>query len=137
MPIAHLHVVDPTPEQKRELLVRASQAYAEVFDSPVDRVRIFIHSYPGDCAAVGGVPVSEGAVPAPFFNCLAISGRPIEQQQRAVKAFTDLLVDVLGVDRSAIRGMVTEANPETWGIAGEPASKVRAAEIASRAQGAS
>lgn len=136
MPIAHLHVVDPTPEQKRELLVRASQAYADVFESPVDRVRIFIHSYAADCAAVGGVPVSEGAAPAPFFNCLAMGGRPIEQQQRAVKAFTDLLADVLGVDRSVIRGMVTGVNPETWGIAGEPASKVRAAEIASRAEGA-
>lgn len=134
MPIAHLHVIDPTPEQKRELLQRASEAYAEAFESPVERVRVFIHAYPADCAAVGGIPVSEGAPPAPFFSLLAMGGRPIEQQQRAVKVFTDLLEDVLGVDRSLIRGMVTEANPDTWGIAGEPASKVRAAELAARAQ---
>lgn len=135
MPIAHLHVIEPTPAQKRELLVRASQAYAEAFESPLDRVRIFIHSYPADCAAVGGVPVAEGAAAAPFFTCLAMGGRPIEQQQRALRAFTDLLEEVLGIDRSVIRGVVTEVNPDTWGIAGEPASEVRAAEIAVRADG--
>lgn len=135
MPIAHLHVVDPTPEQRRELLLRASQAYAEAFESPIDRVRVFLHAYPGDCASVGGVPVSEGAPAAPFFNLLALGGRPIEQRQRAVKVFTHLLEEVLRVDRNVIRGMVTEANPDTWGIAGEPASKVRAAEIAARQQG--
>lgn len=135
MPIAHLHVIEPTPEQKRDLLLRASQAYAEVFESPIERVRVFLHAYPADCAAVGGVSVGEGAPSAPFFSLLAMGGRPIEQQQRAVKAFTDLLEDVLGIDRSVIRGMVTEVNPDTWGIAGEPASEVRAAEIAARAEG--
>lgn len=135
MPIAHLHIVDPTPEQRVELLKRASHAYAEVFESPVDRVRVFLHAYPADCAAVGGVPVSEGGTASPFFSLLAMGGRPIDQQQRAIVAFTDLIEEVLGVDRSVIRGMVTEVNPDTWGIAGEPASKVRAAEIAARAEG--
>lgn len=135
MPIAHLHIIDPTPQQKRDLLRRASEAYAEVFESPLERVRVFIHAYPADCAAVGGVPVSDGAPAAPFFSLLAMGGRPIDQQQRAVKAFTDLLEDVLGIDRSLIRGMVTEANPDTWGIAGEPASAVRAAELAARGEG--
>lgn len=60
MPIAHFHVVDPTPAQQRELLVRGSQAYAEAFESPLDRVRVFVHSYPANAAAVGGVPVAEG-----------------------------------------------------------------------------
>lgn len=133
MPIAHFHLVDPTPEQRRELLVRGSEAYAEAFESPIDRVRVFIHSYPADSAAVGGVPVAEGAPAAPFFTCLAMGGRPVEQQQRAIKVFTDLLEDVLGINRTVIRGMVTEVNPDTWGIAGEPASQVRAAEIAARA----
>ena len=133
MPIAHFHLIDPTPEQQREVLVRGTQAYAEAFESPVDRIRIFIHTYAPTAAAVGGVPVAEGAPPAPFFNCLAMGGRPIEQQQRAIVAMTDMLEEVLGVDRSIIRGLVTEVNPDTWGIAGEPASKVRAAEIAARA----
>lgn len=132
MPIAHFHLVDPTPDQRRELLVRGSEAYAEAFESPIDRVRVFIHSYAADSAAVGGVPVAEGAPAAPFFTCLAMGGRPVEQQQRAIRVFTDLLEDVLGIDRSVIRGMVTEVNPDTWGIAGEPASQVRAAEIAAR-----
>lgn len=62
-----------------------------------------------------------------------MGGRAIEQQQKTIKAFTDLLADVLGVDRNAIRG-ITEVNPDTWGSAGEPASKARAAEIAARAR---
>lgn len=133
MPIAHFHLINPTPEQQREILLRATQAYAEVFESPLDRVRIFIQTYPATAAAVGGVSVAEGAPASPFFSCLAMGGRPIEQQQRALVALTDVLEEVLGVDRSIIRGTVTEVNPETWGIAGEPASKIRAAEIAARA----
>lgn len=132
MPIAHFHLVEPTPEQQREVLVRATEVYADVFESPVDRIRIFIHTYSATAAAVGGVPVAEGAAASPFFICLAMGGRPIEQQQRAIAGMTDMLEEVLGVERSVIRGLVTEVNPETWGIAGEPASKIRAAEIAAR-----
>lgn len=135
MPIAHFHVVDPTPEQQRELLVRGSQGYAEAFESPIDRVRVFVHSYPANAAAVGGVPVSEGAGPAPFFTALAMGGRPIEQHHRVLRLFTDLIVDVMGVDASVVRGWVTAVDPDSWSIAGEPAAQVRAAEIAARAGG--
>lgn len=64
-----------------------------------------------------------------------MGGRPVEQHHRVLRLFTDLIVEVLGVDPNVVRGWVTAVDPDSWSIAGEPASQVRAAEIAARAEG--
>jgi phenylpyruvate tautomerase PptA (4-oxalocrotonate tautomerase family) len=46
--------------------------------------------------------------------------------------FTDLVVDVLGVDGGGVRGQIIEVEPENWSIAGVPAAAARADEIAAR-----
>lgn len=133
MPIAHFHLVDPTPGQQRRIITQATRIYAEAFDSPADRIRIFIQSYPATAVGVGGVPVSDGATQAPFFTALAMGGRPVGQRHRVLKEFTAMLAEVLDVDPATVRGHVVDINPENWGIGGEPASVLRAAEIAARA----
>lgn len=133
MPVAHIYLTAATPEQERRLLEEASVQYAEALASPLDRVRIFVHRLPPESVAVGGRVVADGALPAPFFTALVLRGRPVEQRHRLLAVFTDLLVEILGADRSLIRGLVTEVDPDGWGIAGLPASRLRATEIAARA----
>jgi len=48
-------------------------------------------------------------------------------------AFTDILVDTLGVDRRVVRGRIIPVSPDDWAIGGVPASSARGAEIAARA----
>jgi phenylpyruvate tautomerase PptA (4-oxalocrotonate tautomerase family) len=136
MPVAHFHLVDGayTAEQRRTLLTEASRCYAEVLGSPIERVRVFVVRYdPGDVAAAGSV-VSDGATPAPYFTAIVLAGRPAAQRQVLAARFTDLIVDILGAQRSLVRGRIVEVDPANWFIEGEPAAGVRAAEIAARAE---
>lgn len=67
MPVAHFHLVDGaySAEQRRRLLADASRCYAEVLDSPIERVRAFVVRYdPGDAATTGTV-IADGGTPAP------------------------------------------------------------------------
>jgi phenylpyruvate tautomerase PptA (4-oxalocrotonate tautomerase family) len=138
MPVAHFHLVDGayTPEQHRELLTAASCCYAEVLDSPIERVRAFVVRYHPDDVAVAGTVVGAGAPPAPYFTAIVLAGRPVLQRQELAQRFTDLIVDILGAHRSLVRGQVIEVDPANWVIAGNPAATLRAGEIAARASGA-
>ena len=134
MPIAHFHLVDPTPGQCRRIIEEATRIYAEAFESPADRIRIFVQSYPSTAVGVGGVVVADGATQAPFFTALAMAGRPVRQRHRVLEEFTALLAEVLDVDPGSVRGHVVDIDPENWGIGGQPASVLRAAELAARAE---
>ncbi|MFA5119664.1 4-oxalocrotonate tautomerase family protein [Zavarzinia sp.] len=132
MPIVHFHLIEggATPEQERRLLLDASRLYAEVLECPIDRVRAFIQPYAPGRAAVAGEMVSEGAAPAPYFEFLVLEGRPLEQRQRLLTGFTDLLVEILDVERSRIRGHCKRVQPEEWSIGGRPAAELRRQDIA-------
>jgi phenylpyruvate tautomerase PptA (4-oxalocrotonate tautomerase family) len=138
MPIVNFHLVEgmTSPEQNERLLVGACRLYAEVLDSPVDRIRAFITTHRPDQFAAGGGLVSANGVHAPFFDFIVLEGRTLEQRQRLHVGFTDLLVDVLGVPRKVIRGGCRRVEPEDWSIGGTLASEVRAAEIRARAEAA-
>ncbi|MCZ4534854.1 tautomerase family protein [Gordonia terrae] len=139
MPVAHFHVPAGsfTDEQQRTLLLEASSIYSQVLDSPIERVRTFLVSYPPTSVAVAGAIVAEGGTVAPYFTAIVLHGRPASQRHLLLERFTDLIVDVFEVDRSGIRGQIIEVNPENWGIAGSPASELRAGEAAARAAGRS
>jgi phenylpyruvate tautomerase PptA (4-oxalocrotonate tautomerase family) len=62
-----------------------------------------------------------------------LEGRPVEQRHRLLSGFTDILVDVLGVARSRVRGRIIQVHPDDWAIGGVPASGARRDEIAARA----
>jgi len=116
-----------------ELLLASSRLYADVLDCPVERVRVFVTAHAPQHMAVGGVLVSEGGRNAPHFHCLVLQGRSDAQCQALITGFTDLLERILKVDRQLIRGGCWPIAPQHWGIAGTPASVLRAAEVQARA----
>lgn len=131
MPILEVHLVDGahSPAQHSELLTSLSARYAEVLESPLDRIRAYLTLHRPEHWATGGEP----GVPAPYFTAIVLRGRPAEQRTRLLGAFTDILVDVLGVDRRLVRGRIIQVDPDDWAIGGVPASAARRAEIAARA----
>lgn len=139
MPILHFHLAEGhyAAEQHERLLTEASRFFADVLRCPIDRVRAFIHLYRPELTAVGGVPVSREARRAPYFSFIVMEGRPFEERQRLLAGFTDIVVDVLGVERSLVRGGIVPVQAENWSIGGEPGSVKRRDEIAGRASSAS
>lgn len=135
MPIIQYHLVEGqyTDEQLEHLMVESSRTFAEVLRCPVDRTRVFIHGYPPGRATVGGVPVSRNPQRAPYFEFVVLEGRSLEDRQKLLVAFTDLVVQILQVDRAMVRGSVQTVHPENWAIGGVPAAVARQAEVAARA----
>ena len=134
MPILNVRLKKDTwtGEQLNEFMRKASELYADALECPVDRVRVFLHLYEPDHVAVAGRISSESGAQAAYFDFLALEGRPLEQRHQLLEGFTDLLQDILGIERSVIRGACLNIAPEDWAIAGTPASVVRQKEIAAR-----
>ena len=131
MPVLEYHLTAGQygDEQVETLLMTASRRYAEILDCPIERVRAFAHMHQPSHMAVAGRLVSYGAPLAPYFHFLVLQGRPQEQCDQLLACFTDLAVDVLGADRSLVRGGCWPIPPQYWAIAGAPASLVRSREI--------
>lgn len=138
MPIVNFHLIEglSTPEQEASLLLGACRLYAEVLEAPMDRVRAFITPHRPSQMAVAGDLVANNGLNAPWFDCIVLEGRSLEQRQRLLRGFTDLLVDVLGVRRDLVRGCCRRVPPEDWAIGGEPASVLRKDEVEARARAA-
>jgi phenylpyruvate tautomerase PptA (4-oxalocrotonate tautomerase family) len=134
MPILEYHLVENqyTDAQCEQLLVESSRHYAEVLKSPMDRVRVFIHLHKPTMVATAGVPISRGGKPAPYFHFLVLQGRPLNERHALLTGFTDLVVNILGAERSLVRGGCWPIPPEDWAIGGTPASVMRAAEVRAR-----
>jgi phenylpyruvate tautomerase PptA (4-oxalocrotonate tautomerase family) len=133
MPVAHFHLVEGsfTADQGRRLLTEASRCYAQVLESPIERVRAFIVRYgPMDVATSGAFYASS----APYFTAVVLAGRHVAQRHELAARLTDVVVDVLEVDRRGVRGRIVEVLPENWFIAGVPAAAARSEEISARAQ---
>jgi 4-oxalocrotonate tautomerase family enzyme len=135
MPVVTFHLVEGAHDRAAvgQLLRRSCELFADVLDSPIERVRAFASESPAHAMCVGGQLVSDGGAEAPFFQFYLLEGRPQEQHDRLLTGFTELLVDVLGVERSRIRGAVVRVAPQDWTIGGRSAAAVRADEIAARA----
>ncbi|HSK60023.1 MAG TPA: tautomerase family protein [Actinomycetospora sp.] len=131
MPVLEVHLVegDHAPAAVARLLEAASRRYAEVLESPVERIRASATLHPREHWAVGG---ETGGAPAPYFTAIVLEGRPVEQRHRLLAELTDLIVDVLGVSRARVRGRIIQVPPEDWAIGGVPASAARRDEIAAR-----
>lgn len=141
MPVAQIYLVAEAypPQAIADLLAEASAFYAaalypEMETPPIERVRIFISDVAPEHWATGGKPVSQGGAAAPYFSCIAMKGRPADRINAMMAGFTDLIVRHLGCPASMVRGRLIEIEPEHWFIAGQPASTIRASEIASRTQ---
>jgi phenylpyruvate tautomerase PptA (4-oxalocrotonate tautomerase family) len=138
MPVLNFHLVEGqySPAQCERLLLESSRFFAEVLSAPIDRVRVFITMHRPELFAVGGVLSSAGAPPAPYFTFITLEGRSLEDRQRLLRGFTDIIVEVLEVERGLVRGGIVPVAPENWAIGGEPASIKRAAEVSARAEAA-
>lgn len=136
MPIVTFHLAEDAASdaQCAELMAQASQAYAEILESPIERVRVFINFYPAKGLAVGGKALPNDSKGAPFFEYLVLQGRPLSQRQTLMTSFTSLLADTLGIDKGLVRGRCIQLDPQDWGIGGTLASELRKKEIDSRAQ---
>ena len=136
MPIVKFHLADKdiSDGQIESVIEQATQIYAEVLDSPVDRIRVFVDLHAPNLIGVGGKLVSKGGKNAPFFEFIVMKGRSLEQRQAIAEQFTNILAVTLKVDKADIRGNCYTVEPENSSIAGSLASEIRKAEIEARAQ---
>lgn len=138
MPILDIHLVrgqHPAPAVEN-LLLRCSMVFAAGLRCPIDRVRVFATEHEPRFMCVGGKMVSDSNAMAPYFSFIVLEGRSLADRQSLLAAFTDLIVDILGVERSLVRGGIIPVAPEDWSIGGVPASQLRQAEIEARRQAA-
>lgn len=136
MPILNFHLVEDqfSEQQHARLLLESSRVFADILRCPIDRVRAFITLHRAGLAAVGGELVCNSAARAPYFTFIVLAGRPLDERHALLARFTDIVVDVLEVERSLVRGGIELVQPEDWSIGGVPASELRQGEVRARAQ---
>jgi len=133
MPFLRVDLAAPVdPELKRELLQRTAALFAELTESPIDRIRTQVHELPADSFAVGGVPVAESGVQAPFITLDLLEGRPPEQHRALIEQMSALVGALVGVEPERVRLRINEVKPSGWGIGGVQASVLRQREIEAR-----
>ena len=133
MPFLRVDLAGPVrPELKSELLRRTAELFAEITESPIDRIRTQVHELPADSFAVGGVAIAESGVQAPFITLDLLEGRPIEQHTALIERMSALVADVVGVQLDRVRLRINVVPTASWGIAGVPASELRKVEIERR-----
>ncbi|MFC3940064.1 4-oxalocrotonate tautomerase [Pseudomonas gingeri NCPPB 3146 = LMG 5327] len=135
MPVVNFHLVEDhcSAEQKVRLLKAASQLYSQVLASPMERVRAFVTLHAAHEFAVSGDTVSANGLHAPYFDFIVLEGRPLDERQSLMSGFTDLLVGILAVERSLVRGRCIRVEPQDWSIGGLGADVLREQEISARA----
>ena len=133
MPFLRVDLAAPVaPELKAALLRRTAELFAEITESPVDRIRTQVHELPADSFAVGGIPIAESGVQAPFVTLDLLEGRPLEQHAALVARMSALVAELVGVPLDRVRLRINEVKTTDWGIGGVQASELRRAEIESR-----
>ena len=120
------------PELKSELLRRTAELFAEITESPIDRIRTQVHELPADSFAVGGIAIAESGAQAPFITLDLLEGRPIEQHRALIERMSALVADLVGVQLDRVRLRINVVPTTSWGIAGVPASELRTVEIERR-----
>ena len=132
MPILEVHLVEGahTPAQHAELLTAISTRYAELLEQPREEVRAHITLHQPELWATGAIPASGRS--APYFTAIVLADRPAELRRRLLGALTDLLVDVLRVDRRLVHGRIIPVQPEDWSVGGAPAGAPRRGQLSAR-----
>jgi 4-oxalocrotonate tautomerase family enzyme len=120
------------PDLKAALLRRTAELFAEITESPVDRIRTQVHELQADSFAVGGLAIADSGVQAPFITLDLLEGRPLEQHAELVDRMSALVAELVGVPIERVRLRINEVKAIDWGIGGVPASELRRAEIESR-----
>ena len=133
MPFLRIDLAGPVdPAVKRRLLVEAAELFAEIIESDIERVRTQVHELPADDFAVGGIPISESGVQAPFVTLDLFRGRPASQHRALCERIPPLVAEIVGCPVERTRLRINEVFPEGWAIGGVQASELRKAEIETR-----
>jgi 4-oxalocrotonate tautomerase len=133
MPFLRVDLASPVPpELKATMLRRTAELFAEITESPVDRIRTQIHELPPDSFAVGGVSIADSGEQAPFVTLDLLEGRPLEQHAALVTRMSALVAELVGVPIERVRLRINEVKTTAWGIGGVQASEMRRVEIESR-----
>jgi len=136
MPYLRVEVTGPIdPAVRRELLTRTAELFAEITESPIERIRTEVLELAHDAFAVGGIPIADSGELAPFIAVEVLAGRPLAQHTALIERVSPLVADILGARLDRTRLRITEIQPEDWGIAGVPAAAARRDEIEARAGG--
>jgi len=141
MPAAHLNLlVGHSREEHDQLLADVSEIMARVLQAPKERLEVWISEIDPDLWAIAGEPASAvlqraplTEVEMPFVQMVLLAGRPVEQHHALIAEITACIERVLGTAPGRVRIHIAEVSPDRWGIGGQPAAAVRAAEIAARA----
>ena len=142
MPVAHINLLaGHSRAQLRQIIVGVSEAMSKILGAPKDRLFVWISEHQHHLWGLGGVPAEEALangslaeLEMPFVQMVLMEGRPKEQHHAMIAAVTDVVAEATGCDKSKIHIHIAPGNPDGWGIGGVPASLLRAAEIAARAQ---
>ncbi len=130
MPFLRVDLAGPVePELKRALLVGTAELFAEITGSPLERIRTQVHELPADSFALGGIPIGDSGMQAPFITLDLFRGRPSEQHRELVERIPALVADLVGCPIELTRLRINEVDPERWGIGGVQASELRRREI--------
>ena len=136
MPYLRVEVTGPIdPAVRRELLTRTAELFAEITESPIERIRTEVLELAHDAFAVGGIPIADSGELAPFIAVEVLAGRPLAQHTALIERVSPLVADILDARLERTRLRITEIQPEDWGIAGVPAAAARRDEIEARAGG--
>lgn len=139
MPVLEIHLIEGRHEDAAiyALLRDASSLYVNVLypdmdPRPIERARAFATLHRDTHWATGGLMAGDGGADAPYFTCLTLAGRPLDQLQALLNGVTKLIVDHLGVEQSAVRGRIIPIDPGHWSIGGTVASVARKLEVDGR-----
>jgi 4-oxalocrotonate tautomerase family enzyme len=141
MPTAHINLLQGHSRQElREVIVGVSDVMASVLGAPKDRLEVWITEHDPELFGVNGAPAVDGMASAPprdvevpLVLMTLMEGRPVDQHHALIARITAVIEDVLGTPSGRTRIGITTVGPDSWGIGGQPASVVRANEIAARA----
>jgi len=142
MPVAHINLLEGhSRAELRQVIVEVSEAMSNILQAPKDRLIVWISEHKPHLWGLGGVPADEALangslaeLELPFVQMALMDGRPREQAHALIETVSEILARVLDCDKQKIRIHIAPADPDRWGIGGVPASALRAAEIAARAE---
>ena len=140
MPVANINVLAGHPRPVLQQLLReVSAAYADILQSPIDRLQVWITEIDPALYAIGGEPADallaagdRAALEIPLARLVMMANRPIDQVESAIVRLTEIIARVLGTDPERVRIEVQPVAAERWGIGGVQASVKRQAELAQR-----
>ena len=132
MPVLGVHLVEGmhTPAQHAELLGAMSTRYADIAYVPLDQVRAYVTLHAPGLWATGGV--SGARHEAPYFTVTLLADRPGALRRRLLASLTDVLVDVLGVERRLVHGQILPVDGDDWSVGGLSMGVARQDGVASR-----